>query len=442
MPGNVSEPHEKVEGRDPQSKPVIFNGAVEGHVLVKNVNNTLPFKKPLSLYLAGFSAKAPDSNSPSQDSSTLAYQWSSGYESNIEGLWALVASFMGNLTAKATPAIAKGGTILSGGGSGATAQSTFLAPYDALVQRAVSDDTQLFWNFTSSEPSPPNSMDACLVFINSWASEGYDRPGLRDDYSDGIVLSVARKCANTIVVIHNAGIRLVDQWIDHPNVTAVVYAHLPGQDTGKALVSLLYGESQFSGKLPYTVARNESDYGELLKPSDATGQYKLFPQSDFDEGVYIDYRKFDRDNITPRFEFGFGLSYTTFDYSSLRIQAVSSADTGDYPRGPIVEGGQKDLWDVLAKVSATVTNTGKKDGAEVAQLYVGSPGGPVRQLRGFQKPTIQASGKVTVTFELTRRDLSVWDVKKQAWKLTKGPHNIYVGSSSRKLPLKGELQLK
>lgn len=114
----------------------------------------------------------------------------------------------------------------------------------------------------------------------------------QDDYSDALVLNIASKCNNTIVIIHNAGIRLVDQWIDHPNVTAVMFAHLPGQESGRALVQLLYGYKSPSGKLPYTVARNESDYN-VLSPALPEGRYSVFPQSDFTEGTSIDYCYFD-----------------------------------------------------------------------------------------------------------------------------------------------------
>jgi beta-glucosidase len=133
-----------------------------------------------------------------------------------------------------------------------------------------------------------------------------------DDYSDALVENVADSCRNTIVIIHNAGIRLVDQWIEHPNITAVVFAHLPGQDSGRALVQLLYGYQPFSGRLPYAVGKNESDYPNAGQPSQPEGIYEFFPQSNFSEGGYIDYNHFDLNNITPRFEFGFGLSFTTF----------------------------------------------------------------------------------------------------------------------------------
>jgi beta-glucosidase len=279
--------------------------------------------------------------------------------------------------------------------------------------------------------------DACLVFINAWAQEGFDRPGIHDDFSDTLVNNIANQCANTIVVIHNAGIRLVDRFESHPNVKAIIFAHLPGQDSGRALVSLLYGDDNFSGKLPYTVAKADSDYGDLLSPSQPEGLFGLYPQSNFTEGVYIDYRAFDKHKITPRYEFGFGLSYTTFSYSSLRISGPAQLNLKPYPTGRILQGGHEDLWDEIATVYADVQNTGAVEGKEVAQLYIGIPGGPARQLRGFEKKSLMPGESVTVVFPLTRRDLSVWDVEAQKWK--KGDYMVYVGSSSRKLPLVGTL---
>jgi beta-glucosidase len=265
---------------------------------------------------------------------------------------------------------------------------------------------------------------------------------ISDDFSDGLVLNVANRCANTMVVIHNAGPRLVDQFIDHPNVTALIFAHLPGQDSGRALVQLLYGDVSFSGKLPYTVAKNESDIN-TLSPSLPEGEFQLFPQSNFSEGVFIDYRDFDLQNITPRYEFGFGLTYTTFSFSDLSIQIVSGASTSLLPpKGPIIEGGIASLWDNVARVTATVTNTGTVGAAEVSQLYVGIPGGPVRQLRGFSKDFIAAGAKTTVSFDLTRRDLSEWSVVDQSWVLQQGSYGVWVGSSSRDLPLSGKLNIR
>lgn len=441
MPLKLSEPHDIVDAVDPADRSLLMQGAVEGHVLVKNVNGALPLKSPRLLYLAGYSAREPDQNSPL----ATTYGWALSSESSLETISAFSYALLGAEPASRSPVAARNGTIISGGGSGGVAQSVFSSPFNALVNRAADDGTMLFWDFVEAAPTPDAAADACIVFGNAWATETMDRAGLRDDATDTIINSVADGCANTIVVLHNAGARIVDGWIDHPNVTAVVFAHLPGQASGRALVSLLYGEASFSGRMPYSLPRSEDDYGSLLSPTIGEGQYEYFPQSDFDEGVYVDYRRFDQACIEPQFGFGFGLTYTTFAYCSLRVQRLVSAGSNltwaAYPTGPVQPGGQADLWDVVARVTAKVSNTGSVAGQEVAQLYVGIPGAPVRQLRGFDKVAIAAGASATVTFPLTRKDLSVWDTTAQKWKLQQGNYTIYVGSSSRELPLQSFLVL-
>jgi beta-glucosidase len=252
---------------------------------------------------------------------------------------------------------------------------------------------------------------------------------------------VASRCNNTIVVFHNAGIRLVDQFVNHPNVTAIVFAHLGGQDSGPALTAVLYGDENPSGKLPYTVAKNETDYGAILSPTQAEGQYVNFPQSDFIEGVFIDYKHFDAYNITPRYPFGFGLSYSTFAYSDLVVTPTKGASTAALPSGDVAEGGRADLWDVLVGVTVTVANTGAVGGQEVAQLYLGIPRSgdeaktPVKQLRGFNKQFIAAGDQTEMAFEFTRRDLSYWDVDAQKWRLRSGEYTVWAGPDSGNLPL-------
>ncbi|KAL2262934.1 hypothetical protein VTK26DRAFT_8924 [Humicola hyalothermophila] len=439
MAADLTTAHRIVDARNSSFRPTLFNGAVEGHVLVKNIRSALPLQKPKMLSIFGYSAKNPDQNNPA---GTLS-PWFWGAESfNWTEFGAGFFAWEGESGATA---IAFNGTIYSGGGSGATSKSLVVSPFDALVQQAYDDGTALFWDFESGAPSVNPMSDACLVFGNAYATEGADRPSLRDDYTDGLIKHVADRCNNTVVILHNAGIRLVDQFVDHPNVTALIFAHLPGEASGPAVVSILYGQSNPSGKLPYTVARNESDYA-VLGPDLPEGRFAWFPQSNFSEGVFVDYRHFDARNITPRYEFGFGLSYTTFDYSNLSVRRPADSDVvgyGEYPTGKVVEGGQEDLWDVLIEVSADVANTGPVAGAEVAQLYVGIPadGAPLRQLRGLEKPFLEPSTSATVRFELTRRDLSVWDVVAQKWRLVRGEYTVEVGGSSRDLPLVGRFTI-
>lgn len=431
MPRMIDAPHAVVDARNPASKQVLLDLAIEGHVLVKNTNNVLPLKSPKLLSVFGYDAQVPIQN-------------------DVGNLWDLGQESAGNLitqddadTFALSRQAARNGTVISGGGSGANSPAYVSGPLNALNGQAYTDGSTLLWdtvNVDSQAEINPAS-DACLVFINAFATEGADRIGLHDDFSDALVNNIANGCQNTLVVIHNAGIRLVDQWIDHPNVTGVIFAHLPGQDSGRAISSLLYGKSNPSGKLPYTVAKNESDYGAVLIPSQPVAPYELFPQSDFSEGIFIDYRAFDARNITPRFEFGFGLSYTTFAYSNLAISKTADSKTnlGPFPTGAIQPGGQGDLWDIIASVTATVGNTGAMAGAEVAQVYIGIPNGPVRQLRGFSKVLVDPGQSMDVVFELTRRDLSIWDVEAQLWRLQSGTYRVFVGGSSRDLPLSGQL---
>lgn len=410
MPSSLTQPHTAVNAKSKSAAKPLLSGAIEGHVLVKNTDNALPLHNPQLLSVFGYDAEVP-------------YSWDAGQ----------FGSFPANSRQ------VQNETQVVAGGSGANNPAYISSPFAALSARAYEDGTSISWNFYSATPSVNPATDACIVFINSFATEGSDRAGLHDPFSDNLVNNVAASCRNTIVVIHNAGIHLVDGFVDNPNVTAIIFGHLPGQDSGYAITSILYGDSAPSGRLPYTVAKNESDYGALLSPSQPEGNFALFPQSDFSEGVYIDYRAFDKNNIEPRYEFGFGLTYTTFSYSHLQISHSSSKQR--YPSGKIGLGGQTDLWNTLVTVRAEVKNTGRVAAAEVAQLYVGIPGGPVRQLRGFDKVQIQPGKTESVTFQLLRRDLSSWDVDAQKWALQSGQYKIYVGSSSRNLPLSGTLTI-
>ncbi|KAK1239685.1 hypothetical protein MKX07_001139 [Trichoderma sp. CBMAI-0711] len=430
MPSNVLNPHEIVDARDPAAAPALLNGAIEGHVLVKNTKNTLPLKKPRMLSLFGYSATTPDFFSPSRDVQ-LSDSWIFGkeaYNSNY-------------LSPDGFATFGRNGTTFGGCGSGAITPALAISPFEALKWRAAQDGTATFNNFLSDKPDVDPTSDACIVFGNAYACEGNDRPAIRDDYTDDLIKAVADQCNKTIVVFHNAGIRLVDGFVDHPNITAVIFAHLPGQESGPALTSLLYGESSPSGRLPYTVAKHDTDYGVVLDPAQATGEFAYFPQADFKEGVYLDYRHFDKKGVEPRYEFGFGLSYTTFAYFNLSVNHVSGANTFPWPGGPIVSGGQTDLWDAIATVSVDIKNTGSVASYEVAQLYIGIPGAPAKQLRGFEKPFMRPNESQSVTFHLTRRDLSVWSVERQKWQLQQGTYKIYVGSSSRRLHLNGTLDI-
>ncbi|THY66554.1 putative beta-glucosidase [Aureobasidium pullulans] len=439
--------NKNIDARDPAASNVLLQAAVEGHVLVKNINNALPLRAPSTLNLFGYDAVGGLNGTSGLGSGGLA-----NTQTFTDGRPFTSLEYISFVTAFApdsfnAPTVALNGTLLSGGGSGSITPSSSTSPFDAFRRQAAMDNTTLHYDFVSTSPLVQEPNKPCIVFINAQSVEGSDRSALSDDYSDNLVRSVASQCSNTIVNIHNAGIRIVDSWIDHPNITAVIFAHTPGQESGNALIEIMYGKQSPSGRLPYTVAKQESDYGALLGPSYADANNPLYPQSDFSEGLNIDYKHFISQGITPRFAFGYGLTYSTFNYSSLQVTKQAGAIISATPpdansRGPIPQGGLNSLYDIIATITIQVTNTGKVSAAEVAQLYVGIPGsGQPKVLRGFEKQLIQPGNSATYSFPLRRRDLSIWDTGAQQWRLPSGTFALNVGKSVLDIQLQGTLQL-
>ncbi|KAK3900965.1 beta-glucosidase [Staphylotrichum tortipilum] len=387
-------------------------------VLLKNENNALPLKAPKSI--AVFGNDAGEDTMGSYSTRNFEY-----------------------------------GTLGAGGGSGTGRFTYLVSPLEAIKARAAQDQAlvQSWLNNTLIATTDvttlwiPKTPDVCLVFLKTWAEEGGDRTSLNSDwYGNEVVSSVAAKCSNTVVITHSSGPNVLP-FADHPNVTAILAAHYPGQESGNSVVDVLYGAVNPSGHLPYTIALNASDYN--APPTTAVNTTGIEDwQSWFSERLEIDYRYFDAHNLSVRYPFGFGLSYTTFALSNLQTKAAGKQQqVSALPAAsqqPAQPGGNPALWDTLYTVTATVRNTGRVDGAAVPQLYVTLPssapaGRPPRQLRGFDKIALKAGQSRTVSFSLMRRDLSYWDVGRQEWVIPAGEIGIAVGFSSRDLTLMGKI---
>lgn len=408
-----------VDVRGNHSKLIRAHGS-KSMVLLKNKDNALPLKKPHKMAIFGSHARAIVAGPNMQFSVEGSGPTYDGHLATDSG------SGQGSLPYLVTPEMAltmkasQDGTMLRW-----VANDTYSSSTGSTLVMQGSDSTSV----TPSISSYAENMDVCLVFINALAGEGADRTELYNNDQDALIKQVAENCANTIVVINTAGVRLVDQWIEHENVTAVLYGSLLGQESGNSIIDVLYGGVNPSGRLIHTIAKNESDYNVGICYTH---------NCNFTEGNYIDYRYFDAYNVTPRYEFGYGLSYTNFTYSNLKIGSPAPLST--YPTGKLSVGGYEDLWDVVANVTVTVHNTGPVDGAEVPQLYISYPKvaqQPVRQLRGFDNVNIKSGEQQSVKFELRRRDISHWDVKAQKWAVAPGTYQVYVGASSRDLRLHG-----
>ncbi|KAL6407497.1 putative beta-glucosidase g protein [Ilyonectria robusta] len=198
------------------------------------------------------------------------------------------------------------GTLAIGGGSGGAQFTYLISPLEAIKARAAKDNAlvEVWLNNTMAmgrdlkpwQARPrPNEPDVCLVFLKSWAAEVSDRESLDLDYDGNqLVEVVAGLCNNTIVTTHSAGINVLP-WADHPNVTAILVAHYPGQESGNSIVDVLYGNVNPSGHLPYTIAYNASDYNaHIVTNISRTGTDDW--QSYFEEKLKIDYRYFDAES--------------------------------------------------------------------------------------------------------------------------------------------------
>jgi beta-glucosidase len=331
------------------------------------------------------------------------------------------------------------GTLAMGWGSASVEFPYLVAPLDAIKTRAQSDGTTVTSSpndNTSQGASAAQNADVAIVCINADGGEGYitvegnDRKDLNAWHNgNALVSAVAAANKKTIVVVHSVGPIIMEEWIDNPNVAAVVWAGLPGQESGNGLVDILYGVASPSGKLPYTIAKKPEDYGTTISRGGNDANWDLF----------VDYRRFDKNNIAPRFEFGFGLSYTNFTYSDLSVEGKPSAGPATGTKGP---GGPADLWETVATVSAKIANSGGVAGAEVPQLYLGYPSGsgePLKQLRGFTKLKLAAGASGTATFKIRRRDMSIWDEGKKSWSVPTGEFGVFVGASSRDVRLTGKI---
>lgn len=229
------------------------------------------------------------------------------------------------------------GTLGQGWGSGSFIFPYLITPEQALTHYVTQNTGGAISTITNEYADVQianlaSQATASLVFVNSNSGEGYlsfdgnygDRKNLTLwGNGETLIKNVSAICNNTIVVIHSGGTVLVNDWYDHPNVTAIIWAGMPGQESGNSLVDVLYGQVSPSGKLPFTIGASHSDYGVgniVRVPNNGNNA----PQVEI-SGLDLDYRHFDRKNITPIYEFGFGLSYTTFKYSDLEVSALPGA---------------------------------------------------------------------------------------------------------------------
>lgn len=263
----------------------------------------------------------------------------------------------------------------------------------------------------------------CVGYNDDLESEGFDRTFSLPEYQDSLIKSIAAVNPRTIVVINAGGNVNMQPWLS--SVKGLLQAWYPGQEGGTALAEILFGKINPSGKLPVTFEKNWSENPTFNYYHDRDADSRV----QYSEGLFVGYRGYEKHKIEPQFPFGYGLSYTTFAYSNLRIKKISPA-----PGGP-----SKVL------VSFDIKNTGNCDGAEVIQLYVHQRNCPVerpfKELKGFSKVFLKKGATTRVTIELDSSAFSYYKTKEGRFGWDKGTFDVLIGSSSNTIRLKSEIQL-
>lgn len=266
--------------------------------------------------------------------------------------------------------------------------------------------------------------DLAIVFASDAQQEGYDAPclGLNctnsyrgDRFShldqEKMIDDIAKANPNTIVVLETGG-PVLTPWRDR--VKGILEAWYPGSGGGKAIASVLFGDSDPGGRLPVTFPLSKADEPTADSPRKYPG---IKANAYYDEGLLVGYRWFDEHHLAVAFPFGWGISYT-----SVRFGALSVTPTGDSK---------------TIKVTAEVKNTGARSGYAVGELYLAFPnetsGEPPRQLKGFKKVDLRPGESEEMEFDLTARDLSWWDSKAHQWCVAAGCFTLWLGTSSRDL---------
>lgn len=315
------------------------------------------------------------------------------------------------------------GNLANTANLGDTGSSQVTPPYAvtplAGIRNAVGDDVTVRYNcglFPCTVGWTARNADAVIVVVGlTGADEGEGIIGAGD--RDNLGLSnrhkdlIARAAANNdrvIVVLEGGSAIETESWRE--DVEAILMAWYPGMEGGTAIADILFGDVNPSGKLPITFPKSMDQLYEF-----GSGQ------SSIEYGYYHDYRYFDKEGLDPQYPFGYGLSYTDFDYSNLRL-----SDTTMSPDGTLT-------------VKLDIENIGPVAGDEIVQLYIGYPSSavdrPVKELKGFERVSLRPGKTSHLTMEIEATDLAYYNVQTGTWEVEETEYEVYVGASSRDLLL-------
>jgi beta-glucosidase len=291
--------------------------------------------------------------------------------------------------------------------------------YDAQLDKQ--NRAEVLWENALKAARESDIVILSAGFNKSSETEGIDRTWELPLGQDKMIAEIAAVNKNCVVVLNSGG-NIAMPWLKA--IPGLIHAWYPGQEGNLAVAEILFGITNPSGKLPVSFEKAWEDNATFNSYFDADGDKKVF----FNEGIFVGYRHFDKNNIEPRFPFGFGLSYTTFEYSDLKISPASINPDDD------------------VIVSFLVKNTGERDGAEIAQLYIrdeeSSLPRPVKELKGFGKANLKKGEQKEIKICLDARSFQFYNPDLKQWMSEPGKFEVLVGSSSRDIRLSGEIEMK
>ena len=392
----------------PEHRNVTLETARESIVLLKNENNLLPLnhKKIKKIVVIGENANITHSNG--------------GGSAEIKALYEI------------TPLL---GIKMRLGGN---TEVKYVKGYDAdkeeskeLISEAVKEagnaDAVIYVGGLKHEAEELQLQDNALSVNKDEEikrridSEGYDRSDMKLPYNqDELIKEVLKANKNTVIVISSGSPVDMSEWID--DADSVVQTWYNGMEGGRALAEVIFGDVNPSGKLTVTFPRKLED-----SPAHKFGEFPGGKTVNYGEGVFVGYRYFSTYDVKPLFCFGHGLSYTSFKYDDLKAE-VKEKDN-----------------DVYVEVSFKVTNTGKREGKETAQIYISdeisSVKRPKLELKGFVKVSVEKGKSKEIKIKLDKRALAFYSVDRKSWVIEKGNFNVFVGSSVEDIRLSKEISV-
>ena len=285
-------------------------------------------------------------------------------------------------------------------------------------------------------PEQLKKADIVILSIGTFDEEGYDRPFDLPDSVENMVVTTSALNSKTIVVVNSGSGVNMSSW--NEKVAAILYAWYPGQNGNLALAEIISGKTNPSAKLPISIEKRFEDspgYGYMPKGEtfrgriyvDSSSHFPVYPV-EYKEGVFVGYRWYESKKIEPLYPFGFGLSYTRYEYADIKLSNSKLKSAG------------------YVDVEFTVKNSGKADGAEIAQLYVQphTPlvARPVKELKGFKKIWLKTGESKTVRIRLQEKDFAYWDDRTHNWLAEAGEYTILVGAASNDIRHRIKITLK